>query len=96
MAYFVYMMASRRHGTLYIGVTNNLARRVFEHRTKAQDGFTARYDVARLVWYEAYESITEAIAREKDLKRWRRDWKLELVEDFNSSWSDLYATLAGF
>lgn len=96
MAYFVYMMASRHHGTLYIGVTNNLARRVFEHRTKAQDGFTARYDVAWLVWYEAYESITEAIAREKDLKRWRRDWKLELVEDFNSSWSDLYATLAGF
>ncbi len=96
MAYFAYMMASRRHGTLYIGVTNNLARRVFEHRTKAQDGFTARYDVARLVWYEAYESINEAIAREKDLKRWRRDWKLKLVEDFNSSWSDLYATLAGF
>ena len=96
MAYFVYMMASRCHGTLYIGVTNNLARRVYEHRTKAQDGFTARYDVARLVWYEAYESINEAIAREKDLKRWRRDWKLKLVEDFNPGWSDLYSTLAGF
>ncbi len=64
MAYFVYMMASRPHGTLYIGVTNNLARRVFEHQTKALGGFTARYDVARLVWYETYESINEAIARE--------------------------------
>ncbi len=96
MAYFVYMMASRRHGTLYIGVTNNLARRAFEHQAKAQDGFTARYDVARLVWYEAYESINEAIAREKDLKRWRRDWKLKLVEDFNPSWDDLYTTLASF
>ncbi len=64
MAYFVYMMASRPHGTLYIGVTNNLARRVFEHQTKALGGFTARYDVARLVWCETYESINEAIARE--------------------------------
>ncbi|KMO17599.1 GIY-YIG nuclease family protein [Methylobacterium indicum] len=96
MASFVYMMASRPHGTLYIGVTNNLARRVFEHQTKVLGGFTARYDVARLVWYETYESINEAIAREKDLKRWRRDWKLKLVEDFNPGWSDLYSTLAGF
>lgn len=81
MAHFVYVMASRRHGTLYIGVANNLTRHVFEHQTKAQDGFTARYDVGRLVWYEAYENINEAIAREKDLKRWRRDWKLQLIEE---------------
>ena len=96
MAYFVYMMASRPHGTLYIGVANNLARRAFEHQTKALGGFTARYDVVRLVWCETYESINEAIAREKELKRWRRDWKLKLVEDFNPGWSDLYSTLAGF
>ena len=96
MAYFVYMMASGRHGTLYVGVTNNLARRVFEHQSKAKSGFTARYDVVRLVWYEAYDSIHEAITREKSLKKWRREWKLHLIEDFNPSWSDLYPTLAGF
>ncbi len=96
MAYFVYMMASGRHGTLYVGVTNNLARRVFELQSKAKSGFTAGYDVVRLVWYEAYDSINEAIAREKSLKKWRRVWKLDLIEDFNPSWGELYPTLAGF
>ncbi|MDF2973589.1 MAG: nuclease, partial [Microvirga sp.] len=68
MTYFVYMLASRRYGTLYVGVTNDLARRVYEHKTKSIKGFTSQYDVNRLVWYEAYEQISDAIAREKELK----------------------------
>ena len=93
MPYSVYLLASRPFGTLYIGVTNHLGRRVWEHKTKAQDGFTSKYGVDRLVWYEHYERIEEAIAREKSLKKWRRDWKLRLIEEFNSSWLDLYETL---
>jgi putative endonuclease len=88
------MMASRRNGTLYIGVTNDLARRAWEHRTKAVKGFTALYDVTRLVWYEDYENIHEAIAREKMLKKWRRAWKLKLIEDMNPEWDDLYLRLS--
>lgn len=94
MSYAVYMLASRRDGTLYIGVTNDLARRVYEHRTKQNAGFTAAYRVHRLVWYEAYDRILDAIAREKALKKWRRDWKIQLIEDFNPDWSDLYPTLS--
>ncbi|MCE4226710.1 GIY-YIG nuclease family protein [Methylobacterium sp. C25] len=93
MPYFVYMLSSGRHGTLYIGVTNDLARRAYQHRTKAQLGFTSRYGVTRLVWYETYEHIDEAITREKALKTWRRDWKIVLIEEFNPEWSDLYPTL---
>ena len=73
MTYCVYMLASGRYGTLYIGVTNDLSRRVFEHKEKAVRGFTSRYNVTRLVWYEAYERIDEAIAREKALKKWHCD-----------------------
>ena len=90
----VYLLASRRHGTLYMGVTNDLARRVHEHRTKRYRGFTATYDVNRLVWYEFYDRIVDAIDREKVLKKWRRDWTVRLIEDFNPEWSDLYPTLA--
>lgn len=84
MPYHVYMLASRRHGTLYLGVTNDLARRVHAHRTEQTPGFTATYGVTRLVWYEPYDRIVEAIDREKALKKWRRDWKIRLIEDFNS------------
>ncbi|MDX5595011.1 GIY-YIG nuclease family protein [Pseudovibrio sp. SPO723] len=94
MAYFVYMTASRRHGTLYTGVTNDLARRVYEHREKMAMSFTARYGVAQLVYYEEYERIVDAIAREKKLKRWKRAWKVELIEGFNPAWRDLYQELA--
>jgi putative endonuclease len=90
MTYFVYMLASGRHGTLYVGVTNGLARRVYEHKTRIFKGFTSRYDVNRLVCYEAYEQITDAIAREKELKKWRRDWKIRLIEEMNPEWEDLY------
>ncbi|QRE76671.1 GIY-YIG nuclease family protein [Methylobacterium aquaticum] len=96
MTYHVYMMSSARHGTLYVGVTNNLARRAFEHRTKHQDSFTARHGITRLVWYEEYERVQDAIAREKMLKKWRRDWKIRLIEEFNPLWDDLYPTLSGF
>jgi putative endonuclease len=94
MPMHVYMMASRRHGTIYIGVTGDLSRRVYEHKTKAYRGFTAKYDVDRLIWYEEHDDPSEAIAREKALKKWRRDWKIRLIEDFNPLWTDLYETLA--
>lgn len=92
-SYWVYILASKRNGTLYIGVTNNLGRRVYEHRTKAAEGFTSRYSVGMLVWYEEYDDVQEAIAREKSLKRWERAWKLKLIEDFNPDWRDLYEEL---
>ncbi len=88
------MLASSRHGTLYVGVTNDLARRVHEHKSKLIPGFTKTYCVDRLVWYETYSRIDEAIAREKALKKWRRDWKAVLIEEANPEWTDLYPTLA--
>jgi putative endonuclease len=93
MIFHVYMLASRRHGTLYIGVTNDLGRRVGEHKQKLLPGFTSRYDVDRLVWYEAYDRILDAIAREKSLKKWHRDWKIRLIEADNPNWLDLYPFL---
>ena len=90
MTYYVYILASKPRGTLYVGVTNNLVRRVFEHQSKLLEGFTERYDVNLLVWYEMSESIESAIAHEKKLKRWRRDWKIELIETKNPEWVDLY------
>ncbi len=93
LPYAVYLLASRRHGTLYLGVTNDLARRVWEHKTKVHSGFSAKYGVDRLVWYETYERIDEAINREKSMKKWRRDWKISLIEEFNPDWSDLHASL---
>ena len=88
--YWVYILASGKHGTLYIGVTNDLVRRVFEHRSKAVRGFTSRYGVDRLVWFEAYDDPTSAIEREKELKKWRREWKVNLVERDNPNWDGLF------
>ena len=90
MTYYVYILASKPRGTLYVGVTNNLIRRVFEHQNKLIEGFTERYDVSLLVWYESSESIESAIAYEKKLKRWRREWKIEMIENQNPEWVDLY------
>jgi putative endonuclease len=90
MAFYVYLLASTKHGTLYLGVTNNLVRRIYEHRTKAAGGFTARYGVDKLVWFEIYEDAVTAISREKELKKWRRDWKIRLIEEANPEWGDLY------
>jgi putative endonuclease len=95
VSFFVYLLASRRHGTLYLGVTNDLVRRVYEHKTKAMPGFTAQYGVDRLVWYETYDEPLPAIAREKELKKWRRDWKIRLIEEQNPEWRDLSPTIIG-
>lgn len=88
----VYIMASGRHGTLYIGVTNDLARRAFEHREGAIPGFTKKYDCSRLVYWESFEVMTNAIQREKSLTRWPREWKTNLIERDNPDWADLYGT----
>jgi len=90
---YVYILASGKHGTLYIGVTSDLVGRVWEHRTGVLPGFTKRYKVHRLVWYEEYGVIADAIAREKQLKKWRRDWKIRLIEESNPEWVDLYEGL---
>jgi putative endonuclease len=95
LMYYVYLMASRKHGTLYLGVTNNLVRRVYEHKSKAVRGFTARYNVDRLVWFECYDDPTNAIEREKDIKKWRRNWKIRLIEEVNPQWDDLYDGITG-
>jgi putative endonuclease len=87
--FFVYILASKRNGTLYIGVTNNLARRIAEHKAKFVPGFTRKYGVDLLVYTEAFDSILEARAREHSLKRWRRAWKIELIEKLNPDWRDL-------
>jgi putative endonuclease len=94
MRYFVYILATGRNGTPYVGVTNDLLRRIYEHRNGLVSGFTEKYDVHHLVYYETYDSIHEAIAREKRLKRWRRAWKIELIEKHNEDWHDLWPTLA--
>ncbi len=94
MPYYVYIMANRPRGTLYVGVTNNLARRTWEHREGVAEGFTKRYDVKTLVYIESHEDIREAIAREKKLKRWRRAWKIELIGRDNPSWRDLFDEIA--
>ena len=89
----VYILASSRNGTLYIGVTSNLIKRVWEHKNDLVDGFTKRYHVHRLVWYELHDTMESAIQREKALKSWNRAWKLRLIEATNPDWQDLYAEI---
>ena len=89
----VYILASKRNGTLYVGVTSNLVKRVWEHKTDAVDGFTKKYRVHDLVWYEVHETMESAIAREKAIKEWQRAWKLKLIEHVNPTWRDLYGDL---
>ena len=86
----VYILASERNGTLYIGVSSNLPQRVWQHREGLAEGFTQKYDVKILVWYEMCETMEVAIAREKTIKRWQRDWKLQLIEKLNPDWRDLW------
>ncbi|WP_315700941.1 MULTISPECIES: GIY-YIG nuclease family protein [unclassified Bradyrhizobium] len=93
MAYSVYIFASRKDGAIYVGVTNDLVRRVYEHQQKAVPGFTSRYNITRLVWFEIYEDPISTIAREKELKKWKRDWKVKLIEAGNPEWKDLYETI---
>ena len=89
-SYYTYILSNKRNGTLYIGVTNNIHRRVLEHRNKINDGFTKRYNIHRLVYFEQTDNIFSAIKREKQLKKWNRKWKLRLIESLNPEWDDLY------
>jgi putative endonuclease len=86
----VYILASKKNGTLYIGVTSDLVKRTWEHRNNLVEGFTKKYNVHLLVWYEMHETMESAISREKALKNWKRDWKVKLIEKNNPSWLDLY------
>ena len=89
----VYILASRRNGTLYVGVTSNLVQRVWQHKENLAEGFTKKYGVHTLVWFEAHETMESAISREKALKGWQREWKLELIESANAAWRDLYGDI---
>jgi putative endonuclease len=90
---YVYILASKRNGTLYIGVTSELATRIYQHKQKLAKGFTKKYDVCLLLYYETFDDITLAIQREKQLKEWKRLWKLRLIEENNPEWNDLYGKL---
>ena len=91
--YYVYILSSKRNGTLYIGVTNNLLKRVDEHKNNLIEGFTKKYNVHNLVYYEQHNDIFSAITREKQMKKWKRKWKLELIEKSNPDWVDLFEDL---
>lgn len=93
--YYVYIMASKKNGVLYTGVTNNLLRRVFEHRHNFCKGFSRKYNVHKLVYFEQTEDINAAIQREKQLKKWKREWKIKLIEENNPEWKDLYFEFGG-
>ena len=93
MAGYVYILSNRRNGTLYVGVTNDLCRRVYEHKSGLVSGFTKRYGVKRLLWYEQHEMVTSAIKKEKLMKSWPRKWKLNTIESMNPTWADLYEGL---
>ena len=93
--YYVYILASKKKGTLYIGVTNDLARRIYEHKQGLVEGFTKKYNANKLIYYEIANDITEAIKREKALKQWYRKWKVELIEKDNPEWKDLFEDIIG-
>ena len=93
MQSYIYIMTNKKYGTLYIGVTSNLIKRVYEHKNSFVDGFTSRYNLKKLVYYEIFDDINEAIKREKQLKKWKRVWKIELIEKLNPTWKDLYFDL---
>jgi putative endonuclease len=92
--YYVYILASRTGGTIYVGVTNDLVRRVFEHKSKFLESFTEKYDVVKLVYFEQFDDPENAIKREKRLKKWNRAWKIRLIEEHNPNWDDLYPVIA--
>ncbi|MDE2112202.1 MAG: GIY-YIG nuclease family protein [Alphaproteobacteria bacterium] len=93
--YFVYILASKRNGTLYTGVTSDIVNRTWQHKSDLIDGFTKRYGVHRLVWFEEHGDIYDAIAREKQIKGWNRAWKIRLIEKMNPDWRDLYPEIIG-
>ena len=93
--YYVYILASKKNGTLYIGVTSDLPRRVFEHKNNLLEGFTKKYKIHNLVWYEQHETILGAITREKQLKKYKRKWKMNLIDRLNPEWKDWYSGILG-
>lgn len=88
--FYVYILASKKNGTIYIGMSSNLIQRIYQHKNKLADGFTGKYNVDKLVYYEKHDSAESAIKKEKRLKEWQRKWKIDLIESFNPDWSDLY------
>ena len=94
--YFIYIISNKSNRVLYIGVTSDLKKRILEHRNKRYDGFTSRYNVYKLVYYEPFKYIREAILREKQLKKWKRAWKIELIEKLNPGWDDLFNDVSGW
>jgi putative endonuclease len=93
MQYYIYILASKKNGTIYVGVTSDLIKRIYEHKNDLVKGFTQKYIIHNLVYFEATESIESAIIREKQLKKWNRDWKINLIEKSNPAWKDLYPDL---
>ena len=93
MGYHVYILASRKDGAIYVGITNDIVRRIYEHRTKVIQGFTSKYNITRLVWFEIYNDPISAISLEKELKKWKRAWKVQLIEAQNPRWDDLYESI---
>ncbi len=90
---YVYILSNKRNGTLYIGVTSELAKRVWQHKNSVAEGFSKRYVLHHLVWYEPHENMESAITREKQMKKWNREWKVKLIEKMNPDWKDLYETI---
>ena len=95
LQYYVYILASAKYGTLYVGITSDLIGRIYQHKEKLVDGFTKKYNIHQLMYYEVHGDIHEAILREKQIKKWNRDWKINLIERDNPHWCDLYAELNG-
>jgi putative endonuclease len=91
--YYVYILANKRNGTLYTGMTSDLVKRVWQHKNSMVDGFTKKYDIKLLVYYEVHHRAEDAIRREKQIKKWKRTWKLKLIEEINPNWDDLYGTI---
>jgi putative endonuclease len=91
--FYVYILSNKRNGTLYTGVTSDLVKRIYEHKNNLVDGFTKKYSIHRLIWYEPHETAETAIIRERQIKKWKRQWKLELIERHNPQWDDLSETL---
>jgi putative endonuclease len=91
--FYVYILCSKRNGTLYVGVTSDLVKRIYEHKNNLVEGFTKKYSVHRLAWYETHESAESAITREKQIKKWKRVWKLKMIEQNNPDWNDLFGNL---
>jgi putative endonuclease len=93
MQYYVYILASKKYGSLYVGITSDLMGRIYQHKTNLIEGFTKKYSIHRLVYYEIHEDVNEAILREKQIKKWQRNWKINLIEEDNPHWIDLYNEL---